>query len=146
MSNIEIEEEPRIIPAISVVVLNENNKILLVRRTPQRTYNPGAYDLIGGDILPGEIPIDTLKRDVKKKLGVEISETGVESRGTVDIRVPEGIIRRNLFICQIASETPITLDPKKYDKSDWYDAAQIEQLSLTPGVEEILITVGFLTK
>lgn len=142
----EKEQEPTVIEVISGVFINEDNQILLVRRTPKRTYNPSTYDLIGGDILPRETPIQTLKRDAKGKLGIDLDKENIEEKGTKDIDAPNAIIRRHMFVCRISVSTPIELDSKKYDGWGWYDASQVEQLNLSPGVKDILIAIGFLIK
>lgn len=144
MSKIEQEKQPIIIEAISGVLLDENGQVLLVRRNLKRTYNPGTYDLIGGDVPPGETPIQTLARDAEEKSGIKLSEETVETKGVKNIEAPNAIIRRHLFVCQIGNKISIKIDPKKYDQYGWYDASQVEQLDLTPGVKEILISVGLL--
>lgn len=140
------EQEPTVIEAISGIFINEDNQILLVRRAPKRTYNAGTYDLIGGDILPGETPRQTLVRDVEGKLGVKLDEGVIETKGTKDIEAPNAVIKRHIFVFHIERDVPIDLDPKKYDSYGWYDKDQIEELNLTPGVREILTAAGFLEK
>jgi 8-oxo-dGTP pyrophosphatase MutT (NUDIX family) len=144
MDNLETERKLPTIEAISGIFVNKNGKILLVRRNLKRTYNPGTCDLIGGDVPPGETPIQTLARDAEEKLGIKLSEETVETKGVKNIEAPNTIIRRHIFVCQISNKISIKIDPKKYDQYGWYDASQVEQLDLTPGVKEILISVGLL--
>lgn len=140
MSRQEEEKGEIIIEAISGIFLNEEGKILLVRRTPKRTYNPNTYDLIGGDILPKETPIQTLLRDAKDKLGIKLNTQDTEEAGIKVINSPNAPIRRHFFIIRLKNNIPIRLDTKKYDEWGWFGLAQLTQLNLTPGVKEILET------
>jgi len=130
--------------AICGVLINEKGQILLAKRTASRTYSKNLYDLMGGDIIPGETPIETLFRDAKEKFGIQLNKDSIKQKGTIDMDYPNRTIKTHIFICQIDSSTPIQLDRKKYDTCDWHYSMQIEQLELAPKVKEILLAVGLL--
>ncbi|HEY7003881.1 MAG TPA: NUDIX domain-containing protein [Gaiellaceae bacterium] len=57
-------------PTISALVLDEGGKVLLARRAadPGR----GLWDLLGGFMIEGELPLETLARELHEEIGVEI--------------------------------------------------------------------------
>lgn len=130
--------------AICGVLINEKGQILLAKRTALRTYGKNLYDLMGGDIISGGTPIETLFRDAKEKFGIQLNKDFIEQKGTRDMNYPNRTIKTHIFICQIDSNTPIQLDFKKYETCDWYYPMQIEQLELAPKVKEVLLAVGLL--
>jgi dATP pyrophosphohydrolase len=58
----------------AVVIINEENKILVVKRSPVRsTWNPNKWALVGGKIEKNEEPIDAAKREVSEECGLKIT-------------------------------------------------------------------------
>ena len=144
MTTEEYKEQTDFIEAINGIIVNEDNKVLLVRRSSRRTFSPGKYNLIGGDILPGETPVQTFIRDAKEKLTLQINLKDVEFKGTQDTVYPNKTIRRYIFVYRLQNVNIITLNPKKYDEYNWYKATKIEKLNLTPGVKDVLTSIGYL--
>ncbi len=44
--------------------------MLLAKRSAERAFYPGVWDVIGGHCADGEAPGDTLAREVKEEIGV----------------------------------------------------------------------------
>jgi NAD+ diphosphatase len=57
-------------PTISALTLDEGGRVLLARRAadPGR----GLWDLLGGFMIEGELPLETLARELREEIGVEI--------------------------------------------------------------------------
>ena len=58
---------------VALLLIIKDNKVLLFKRNPKDTNNPGKYGLIGGGIEDGETPEEALKREVKEEAGVTIN-------------------------------------------------------------------------
>ena len=85
--------------AISGIFMNaESGKVLLLRRNLQRTYSAGKWDLMGGDIKLGETPKETLEKDAKEKLNVNV--TSIEEKGEIMTKATDAFIKRHCFICK----------------------------------------------
>ncbi len=51
-----------------------NHKLLMTRRSPEKSH-PGEWEVPGGCSQSGETSIDTLKREAKEEIGVNIDNT-----------------------------------------------------------------------
>ena len=123
------------VEAISGIFLKED-KLLLLKRGEKRTFFPGKWDLMGGDVLPEEIPFDALRRDAAHKLNVD----NISIRKEGEILICEGMtvpIRRHYYVCE-ADYKDLRIDHKKYEQFDWFNNQQVECLDLVPGVLSIL--------
>lgn len=64
------------IPA-SYLILEQDGKILLMRRF-QTGYMDGNYSLPAGHVDPGELPIETMIREAKEEIGLDIVANDIE--------------------------------------------------------------------
>ena len=46
------------------------DEILLARRSEDRTFYPGVWDVVGGHCADNEAPVDTLIREIEEEIGV----------------------------------------------------------------------------
>ncbi len=74
---------------LRAIIEDENNKLLLVRRSADRNYNPGKWELPGGKVLPGQSLGDALDRVVHRELGV-ITQNALNRHYVIDKLVTEG--------------------------------------------------------
>jgi 8-oxo-dGTP diphosphatase len=57
-------------PTVSALLLDDGGKILLARRAGEP--GEGLWDLLGGFMDEGEFPLETLARELREEIGVEI--------------------------------------------------------------------------
>lgn len=127
------------IEAISGIFL-ESNRVLLLQRAAQRTWNPNKWDLMGGDVREGEDFEEVFLRDAKQKLG--INTVSIKTRGILELIGETDIVRRNYFVCR-GDYTKITLDPTKYSQFGWFNPRRIHTVELVPGVREVFTHIKF---
>lgn len=63
------------IPSNAVIIENEKNEILMVKRRIEP--RAGTWDLPGGFLKPGENFFDSVKREIREELHIEIEITGI---------------------------------------------------------------------
>ena len=54
---------------VGAVIVNEDDRAFVHRRGYDRALFPGAWDIPGGHVEPGESPIDALRREVQEETG-----------------------------------------------------------------------------
>lgn len=59
--------------AAKAVVQRADGAVLLLRRSPRSTHDPGTWDLPGGKMDSGERLVDTLVREAREECGIEVT-------------------------------------------------------------------------
>lgn len=57
---------------VKVVIVNDKNEILLVKRPKDDHHGAGKWDLPGGNLEEGENILDGVKREIKEEIGIEV--------------------------------------------------------------------------
>ena len=58
---------------VAILILDENKKLLITKRSPHKKTFPNRYDLAAcGNVKSGETYEEAAKREVKEELGIEI--------------------------------------------------------------------------
>ena len=65
--------EDRVIVAVSALIFNESGQILIVQRSSEDDFLPGDWELPGGEVGFGELPIGALLREIREECGIAIS-------------------------------------------------------------------------
>ena len=94
-------------------VLLDGGRVLLVRHT----YGDRAWDLPGGSVKRGELPVEAAHREMQEELGLQIERW-----------IPLGRLlasmdhRRDTMHCFAAElqDEPITMDPGELDAVQWF--------------------------
>lgn len=102
-------------------ILNENNQILLMKRNKNCRNKAGFWSIPGGGVRPFDTIEETLKREIKEELGVDIEIIRL-------ISVTNDIIKEEnqhwvspQFLCRIIKGVPKNLEPHKSEEIKWFD-------------------------
>lgn len=69
---------------VHIWIINNNNELLLQRRSPNKKSHPNCWDISGaGHIRAGETVINGAIRELKEELGVEAKENDFEYIATI---------------------------------------------------------------
>ncbi len=61
-----------------VWILNSENKLLIQKRSKNKKYEPNVWAMTGGNVILGEDPKDTLKREFKEELDIDLNLDNLE--------------------------------------------------------------------
>jgi 8-oxo-dGTP pyrophosphatase MutT (NUDIX family) len=118
-----IGTDPLWLPGVTGVVLDDDDRVLLVRRS-----DSGRWALVSGIVEPGEEPAACLAREVTEETGIVAK---VEALAYVNvtplIRYPNGDQARYLdltFLCRHVSGTAVVGDDEATDVG-WFFPAQL---------------------
>lgn len=96
-------------------LLVRGGEVLLGRRSDDRVWLPGAWDVFGGHVDAGETPEDALRREVLEELGVHA--TGVRELGLLEAN--EGGWRLRLFAVETWEGEPVNRQPGEHAELRW---------------------------
>ena len=110
-------------------ILNEKNELLIQQRCADKKVYPGLWSTHGGGVDVGETSLDTVYREAKEELGIDVIESEIElalSYRRSDAFVDVYIIRKNVELDKIIMQKEevsdvkwITIDElKKFIKTD----------------------------
>lgn len=121
------------IHVVSAAIIR-SNRILLAQRSPDTSF-PWAWCAAGGKVEPGEDIFDTLRRELREELGVELQDTTklMTAFGALldppVVRYPIRVICARVEWGRLAG-TPIAGD--KTIGLGWFSAAELAGLELAP--------------
>ena len=119
MNEAEQKEKKRI--ALLFIVID--NKVLLFKRSPEETTNPGKYGMLGGHIEKGETPEEALKREIKEEAGVELGSFKKLKTYELDD------VQLNVFYTNEFDTENIKLDKKEHTGKKFFTLEQLDEMS-----------------
>ena len=119
MNEAEEKEKTRI--ALLFIVID--NKVLLFKRSPEETTNPGKYGMLGGHIEKGESPEEALRREVKEEAGVEVGSFKKLKVYELDE------VQLNVFYTNEFDTENIKLDKKEHTGKKFFTLEQLDEMS-----------------
>jgi len=134
----EKEEKKELTKNAVAVIVNDDNKVLLLKRSdyPDQ-WMPDKWALVGGTVEEGEDAETACKREITEETGLEIDKF-VES---FTIQRHEGS-EETVFAARYNGEaTDVDLDMKENVNYGWYDVSEMEYLDTVPHLIEYITLV-----
>ncbi|MFI6443535.1 NUDIX hydrolase [Kitasatospora sp. NPDC050543] len=141
MGRRDYEDDPNapkpnsLVPAASVVVVDEAGRVLLQRRTDN-----GMWALPGGKMELGESLADCGIRETREETGIDVEITGIVGTYTNPGHVfayDDGEVRQEFSICLRAR--PIGGTVRVSDESHevaWFDPGEMDGLPMVPSIRK----------
>ncbi|EKE11719.1 MAG: GrpE protein [uncultured bacterium] len=123
---------------IKAVLVNEEGKVLVLKRADEGVWNAGKYDLPGGWLDEGESIEDTLKREFQEELGLEGATIGpVIKMSEFRNEKNECDQVKGLRMIAYYHRGEIQLNPREHSGYEWLSLDEaIEKLSTGDSFEE----------
>jgi NAD+ diphosphatase len=123
---------PPISPAIMVLITDGARRVLLGRKAG---WAPGRYSALAGFVEPGEMLEDTVVRETREEVGVEVKN--IRYFGSQPWPFPHSLMIA--FTAEYAGGE-ITPDGVEIEEARWFDAAQLPNLPPSISISRRLIT------
>lgn len=121
--------------AVDAIIVSEDNKILLIKRTKEPFKD--MYCLPGGHVEKDEFLKDAIKREVKEETGIEIDPVAMMGVYDDPKRDPRYRLISTVYICR-----PVTQLKKENFKHDKKEILDVELIPLKDVLEE-KVKLGF---
>jgi len=106
-------------------LLVRGGRVLLCHRSAGRQWFPDVWDLPGGHVERGELPIKALVRELEEELGIRIQQPGPELRRVVE---PEFSLR--IWLVESWVGDPVNASPTEHDDLRWFDLSEAASVPL----------------
>ena len=121
-------DPPRTIVVVAAVI-EKDGRYLITQRRPTAVL-PLLWEFPGGKVEPGESDHDALAREVRHRLGVEISVR--ELMNTVSHSYEKYSIELHLYACGLASGQP---EARHVNAFRWVTSGEFDSVQFTPADE-----------
>jgi len=119
--NCKLRQYPKLSPAVIMLIYRGND--LLLARAPR--FRAGMYSVLAGFVEPGESLEETVAREVREEVGVEIKN--IRYFGSQPWPFPKSLMIG--FVAEYASGI-ITPEPTEIEAADWFS---VDELPPVPG-------------
>lgn len=123
------------------VIVNSDNKILLLKRGKGAPWMPEKWALVGGGVEKGETPQQAVEREIMEETGLDMNK--FVKTFTIQ-RNPNSI--ETVFACRYTGDfTDVELDTSENTNYGWYDIEEMKFLDVVPNLIEY-VTLAFTGK
>lgn len=117
--------------AVALFVINSKNQVLLQKRSPEKKLWPNTWDITsGGHVLAGEFGFQSIIRETKEELGIEINKNEITYIGSGISSQTKGDTINNHFneyyiVNADIDETKLTFQKEEVSTAKWIDKEEI---------------------
>lgn len=108
------------IPVVVLLILEQDHKILLMRRYNTKWLN-GYYDLVGGHLDGNEKLTAAVCREAKEEIGITVQPSNAKLAHTLHYLTDNTEYLHTFFTVDKWKGTPSILEPDKCDDLSWFD-------------------------
>jgi 8-oxo-dGTP pyrophosphatase MutT (NUDIX family) len=108
------------------VLLNPENQILALRRTPESKNRPGQWDLPGGKADLDETPEQAGVREIGEETGLTVAIGDLEKLYQTTDLCDDGTVRRRFYYISRVSAGEVICSPE-HDIDRWMELAEAAQ-------------------
>ncbi len=130
---------------LAAALIIRGGRVLLVHN---RKHGQLRMEPPGGKISQNEGPEESVVREVREELGIEVRPERFFGAYMTDS--PEGAFKVRMYICEVLSGEPEVLEPEKISGFGWYSLEELLMLrregALVPNMEKALKDLGRFLK
>lgn len=125
---------------VGALIVDDDGRIFVQRRSPDRRLFPGSWDIVGGHLEPDETPEAALAREIAEETGWSLFQI-LGTVGEYTWTGNDGIERHETdFLVRVEGDlTCPRLEAGKHTDPRWVTEAETAELDDPPGVNDGLI-------
>jgi 8-oxo-dGTP diphosphatase len=120
-----------------VLILDERNQTLLTKRTNKTRNDFGSWAKPGGKLEYGEKCIQSMRREVKEELGIEIEIWGILPNTDHILKKDKQHWLAFNYLGRIKSGNPKNLEPHKCEEIRWFSLKKLPKKLAQPTRESV---------
>ena len=109
--------------AVAVIFIENDNGEFLIQKSSQE--KGGVFSSTGGHVVSGEIPLETIRREVKEELGVDIDQEQIEEFGFLLYDKP---LRYLYYLKKNFLIDSLTIQKEEVEYVEYMDVPKIKKL------------------
>ncbi len=109
--------------AVAVIFLENDNHEFLIQKTSKE--KGGKFSSTGGHINSGETPLETIKREVKEELGIDVSNDPIKEYGFLCYDKP---LRYLFYLKKNIDINSINLQQEEVESIEYMNLEKINQI------------------
>jgi 8-oxo-dGTP diphosphatase len=120
--------------SVKVLVLDDSDRCLLLRRSMVSKGNPGKWDLPGGKVDAGESFDEALLREVEEETGLTVDLHGTV--GTAESDLPDRKVVYLVLHGRVTSGEIVL--SSEHDEAAWFARARLGAVDVCPQFRDVL--------
>lgn len=119
---------PNVYYRIIFILIKNENKILIQKRSPTKDLFPNCWDLsVGGHVDYGKTNIETAKRELKEEVNIDADEKDFISKGQILIKLPKSNEFCEVFEYNLKPDQKILTENKEITDTAWMTIQEIKK-------------------
>ncbi len=128
--------------AAHALIINEDNKVLVLKRSSLNDYMPHKWDIPGGTVEVGETVEEALVRELKEETNIKIHPLYPIYAYSNLSQLPKRQTVQIVYKCEYINSA-ITLNPREHEEYKWVSYDKIKELDCIAFLDELIKNYKF---
>ena len=133
----QIIDPKNLIVVASIALINSNNQILIAKR-PNKKHLSGYWEFPGGKVEKDEIPQNTIIREVKEELNININNKCIAPLTFSEFNYEEFHLLLLLYVCRRWEGEPMSMEKNEIK---WVRANNLRQYKMPPADDSLIYSL-----
>lgn len=127
-----------VILAVGAFIIDSKKRLLIVKKSPLEKIDGGLWTVPGGKVYPNENIVDTLKREIKEEVNLEISS--YQWIGEDVFISDQKYFHAQHFLCKVKKTKPVKLERQLTDYC-WMPINRINQYIFHKNIKKRIVSI-----
>lgn len=109
-----------VLEAYALIIVSRDNNLLMLKRSPDRSFAPNLYCMPGGRVEKGETFRRAVIREAHEEIGIDVQQDDLKFAHTFYRNNGKEELVVHVFECTRWSGEPFNKEPDKHSEMMWY--------------------------